>query len=234
MKRNVLFALLCTVMCICFIACKGGDNKQTSNETTEVNEENSSVSASKESDEVDTTTESDEVGNSTSTEEEQDDEAQVASSHLSQIKPENIILPKEIRDAVEIIPEDDGYVYCDFNENDYPTVSLTFKLLKPVDTGSINPGQFWIVGHAQDIKGRNIDDLNPKNISSREWRSGDSDGSQIKDFLEGDVDETITLDFTGENNFELFEKDQSKIDAGKKQTADAAKKFEKFKLTITE
>ncbi len=194
MKKNVLFALLCTVICLCFIACKGGDKR----------------------------------------EEKQGGEENVAPSHLSQIKPENIILPIEIRDAVEIIPEDDGYVYCDFDENDFPTVSLTFKLLKPVNTNSINPGQFWIVGHAQDIKGRNIDDLNPKNISSREWRSGDSDGSQFKGFLEGDVDETITLDFTGENNFELFEKDQSKIDAGKKQTADAAKKFEKFKLTITE
>ncbi len=234
MKKNVLFALLCTVMCICFIACKGGDNKQTSNEATEVNEETSSVGASKESEEMDTATPAEEEEDAASKEENQTDEKEVESSHLSQIKPENIILPKEIRDAVEIIPEDDGYVYCDFNEYDYPSVSLTFKLLKPVNTASINPGQFWIVGHAQDIKGRNIDDLNPKNISSREWRAGDSDGSQFKGFLEGDVDETITLDFTGENNFELFEKDQSKINAGKKQTADAAKKFEKFKLTITE
>ncbi len=218
--KNYLLALFCAIVCMCFIACKGGDSKQNDGNG---NDQTEQVSSSSES----------EKEISTSEEEDQKESTDEAIGHLAQIKAENIILPKEIRDAVEIIPEDDGFVYCDFDENDYPTVSLTFKLLKTVNTSSISPGQMWIVGHAQDIKGRDINDLNPKSITSREWRTGDSDGSAFKGFLEGDVDETLTLDFTGENNIELFEKDQSKIQSGKKQTAEAAKKFEKFKLTIT-
>ncbi len=164
------------------------------------------------------------------------EEEVVEVSHLAVLTPEQIVLPSPIKGCVEIIPEDDGNVYVDFNSNNYPEISLTFKLLKKVDTSSLvsEYGQMWIVGHAQDAKGREIDDLNPKNITSREWRSGDSDGKEFKEFLEGDIDETITLQFTGESNIELFEKDSDKIEAGKKKTEDAAKKLGKFKLSLTD
>lgn len=156
-------------------------------------------------------------------------------SHLAVLKTDQILLPSQIKGSVEIVPEDDGNIYVDFDDYNYPKISLTFKLLKKVNTNSLvdQYGQMWIVGHAQDAKGRNIDDLNPKNISSREWRSGDSDGKEFKTFLEGDVDDTITLEFTGESNIELFEKDEQKIESGKKTTEEAAKELGKFKLSIT-
>lgn len=159
----------------------------------------------------------------------------VEESHLAILKPEQIVLPSSIKGSVEIIPEDDGNVYVDFDSNNFPMISLTFKLLKKVNTSSLvsEYGQMWIVGHAQDAKGREIDDLNPKSITSREWRCDDSDGNKFKEFLEGDIDETITLQFTGERNFEVFEKDNDKIEAGKKMTEEAAKKLGKFKLSIT-
>lgn len=160
----------------------------------------------------------------------------VEESHLAVLKADQIMLPSAIKGCVEIIPEDDGNVYVDFNSHNYPEISLTFKLLKKVDTSSLvsEYGQMWIVGHAQDVKGREIDDLNPKNITSREWRCGDSDGKKFKEFLESDIDETITLQFTGESNIELFEKDNDKIEAGKKKTEEAAKKLGKFKLSLTD
>lgn len=156
--------------------------------------------------------------------------------HLAVLSPENILLPASLKGAVEIVPEDDGNVYVDFDNNNYPKISLTFKLLKNISTENIvdGYGQLFLVGHAQDAKGRNIDDLNPKNISSREWRSGDSQGKEFKGFLEGDVDNTITLEFTGENNIKLFEEDESKIEAGKKKVVEASEKFEKFKLSINQ
>jgi len=159
----------------------------------------------------------------------------VEESHLAILKPEQIVLPSSIKGSVEIIPEDDGNVYVDFDSNNYPVISLTFKLLKKVGTSSLvsEYGQMWIVGHAQDAKGREIDDLNPKSITSREWRCGDSDGKKFKEFLEGDIDETITLQFTGESNIETFENDNDKIEAGKKKTEEAAKKLGKFKLSLT-
>ena len=60
-----------------------------------------------------------------------------------------------------------------------------------------------------------------------------NDGKMFKEFLEGDIDETITLHFSGERNIELYEKDNNKIEAGKKKTEEAAKKLGKFKLSIT-
>lgn len=156
-------------------------------------------------------------------------------SHLAVLTPEQIVLPSALKGSVEIIPEDDGNVYVDFNDYNYPEISLTFKLQRKVNTSSFvsEYGQMWIVGHAQDAKGREIDDLNPKNITSREWRCDDSDGKMFKEFLEGDIDETITLHFSGERNIELYEKDNNQIEAGKKKTEEAAKKLGKFKLSIT-
>ncbi len=90
MKKSILFALLCTVLYVYFIACKGGDNKQTSNEATEVNEETSSVGASKESDEVDTATSTEEIQDEeediTSTEEEEQNELLSKKVFLSEQK----------------------------------------------------------------------------------------------------------------------------------------------------
>ena len=54
----------------------------------------------------------------------------------------------------------------------------------------------------------------------REWRTHDSDGSEFKSFLEGEIGETITLEFTGDNELsEDVEKDLEKV--------------KKFKLLIT-
>lgn len=167
--------------------------------------------------------------------EEKTEEVASTPSHLAMIKAEDIKLPSELKDVVEVVPEDDGYVYMDFDQYYYPTLSITFKLLKNISTASLcsQGGQMWIVGHAQDEKGRNIDDLNPKSISSREWRASDSDGSLFKTFLEGEVGETITMDFTGENNIELFEEDEAKKEEGKKKTTEAAAKCKRFKLSLT-
>ena len=151
--------------------------------------------------------------------------------HLAVLSPENILFPSQLKGAVEVVPEDDGNVYVDFDEYNSPNIRLTLKLIHQVP---VPEGQIWLVGHAQDDKGRDIDDLNPKSITSREWRSQDSDGDMIKSFLGGDVDETVTFVFVGENNIELFERDESKIEAGKNTTQAAAKKFAKFKLSLTD
>lgn len=156
-------------------------------------------------------------------------------THLATLKPEDIKLPSSLKKAVEIVPGEDGNIYMDFDSYGYPSLDITFKLLKNVSTAPLSSsyGQMWIVGHAQDEKGRNIDDLNPKSIVSREWRSGDSDGSQFKSFLEGEVGETITLTFTGENNIEYSEDDPEKIKEGKKITTEAAAKCKRFKLSLS-
>ena len=156
-------------------------------------------------------------------------------NHLAVINVSNIILPPEISDAVTIVPQSEGNVYCDFNHNYYPEVTLTFKLLRSVNTASLSSeyGQMWIAGHALDSEGREIEDLNPKGITSREWRTDDSDGKEFKEFLEGNVGGTITMHFTGENNIEdIFEKDQSVIEAGHNMVRNAAKNFKKFRLKI--
>ena len=151
-------------------------------------------------------------------------------SHLAVLCAENILFPSKLKSAVEVVPEDDGNVYVDFDEYNYPTIQLTLKLVRRVP---VPEGQIWLVGHAQDEKGRNINDLNPKSITSREWRSQDSDGDMIKNFLSGDIGETVTFEFHGESNIELFERDESKIEEGKNTTQTAAKKFAKFKLSLS-
>lgn len=78
-------------------------------------------------------------------------------------------------------------------------------------------GQMWLIGVGQNENGVDVKELLP---SYREWRSGDSYGSEFKQFLEGDPDETITLEFTGD-------KDSST------DVASDLKKVKKFKLKIT-
>lgn len=167
------------------------------------------------------------------TDENMDKEAAIISteSHLAVLSPENILLPSTLKGFVEVVPEDDGNVYVDFDDHNYPTINLTLKLVKKTSAPS---HQVWLVGFAQDEKGRNIEDLNPKSITSREWRSQDSDGGMIKNFLNGDVGETVTFTFSGESNIELFEEDEGKIEDGKMKTSAAAQKFVKFKLTLSE
>lgn len=212
MKKNYLFVAV-LLAGLTFASCGNGSKKEAT-----IPEEVDTIVVDKTVD-TDTSAETENV---------------VEESHLAVLKPEQIVLPSAIKGSVEIVPEDDGNIYVDFNDHNFPEISLTFKLLKKVDTSSLvsEYGQMWIVGHAQDAKGRNIDDLNPKNISSREWRSGDSDGKEFKEFLESDIDETITLQFCGERNIELFEEDNEKIESGKKITEEAAKKIGKFKLSL--
>ena len=141
-----------------------------------------------------------------------------------------VILPASLRGYVEIVSAEKS-----IDSDDYPVMDITFKLLRRMNTSSLcsSYGQMWIVGHAQDKNGSNINDLNPKKNTSREWRTQDSDGKMFKEFLEGNPGETISLQFTGENNIELFEKDQSKIDRGRAMTREGMEKLAKFKLSIT-
>jgi hypothetical protein len=202
MKNKILY--LFAFACLMIVGC--GEKKSTEQEA--------------EADNVEST-----VG------EESNAEIDEKDRHLAVLSPENILFPSQLKGAVEVVPEDDGNVYVDFDEHNYPNIRLTLKLIHQVP---VPEGQIWLVGHAQDEKGRDIDDLNPKSITSREWRSQDSDGDMIKSFLGGDVDETVTFVFVGENNIELFERDESKIEAGKNTTQAAAKKFAKFKLSLTD
>ncbi len=153
-------------------------------------------------------------------------------SYLASLQPEDILLPAQLKGKVEVLNGDDDCIPVELNNNNYPEITITFKLLGKVNTASLASayGQLWIVGEAQDNAGRAVKDILP---SYGEWRTDDSDGSEFKAFLESEPDETITLSFTGESNIELFEKDQSKIDAGIAKTTAACKKVGKFKLKIT-
>lgn len=208
MKKNLFYAMA-LLAGIAMTSC-GGSNNASNSSSSE-----SSTAATEE-------TTSNETAKETAP----------SSSHLATLPLDQVILPSEIKDAVEIIPEDDGNLYVDFSDLKYPEISITFKLLKQVNTSSLlgSTKQMWIVGRAQDSKGRDIKELN---CDYNEWRTSDSDGSQFKEFLEGEVDNTITMTFTGDNNVELFEKDQAKIEEGENITTEACKKFAKFKLLIS-
>ena len=78
-------------------------------------------------------------------------------------------------------------------------------------------GQMWIVGVGQAENGVDVKELLP---NYREWRSGDSDGSEFKEFLESEPDETITLEFTGDKE------SSSNVESD-------LEKVKKFKLKIT-
>ena len=78
-------------------------------------------------------------------------------------------------------------------------------------------GQMWIIGIGQTENGVDVEELLPY---YREWRSGDSDGKEFKEFLESEPDETITLEFTGDN------KSNNDVESD-------LEKVKKFKLKIT-
>ncbi len=157
--------------------------------------------------------------------------SEVAPSHLAILSPENILIPGPLKDVMEVVPEDDGNIYLDYSENGYPNLSLTFRLLKNVSIESFKENYgWWLVGYPQDNKGRNIDDLIP---SVGEWRYLGGKTDIFLNFLQDNIGSTITLNFSGERNYGLNEEDEAKIEEGKKITAEAAKRFVKFKLAIT-
>lgn len=126
----------------------------------------------------------------------------------------NVLLPSQIKDKVEVINAEKRV-----SSYGFPSMEITFKLINTVSTASMcsEYGQMWIVGIGQTENGVDVKELLP---NYREWRSGDSDGNEFKSFLESEPGETITLEFTGS-------KDSSEdVDAD-------LEKVQKFKLKIT-
>jgi hypothetical protein len=126
----------------------------------------------------------------------------------------NVLLPSQLKGKVEVISAEKSV-----SKYGYPSMEITFKLLSKVNTSSMlsEYGQMWIVGVGQNENGVDVKELLP---SYREWRSGDSDGKEFKEFLESEPDETITLEFTGD-------KDSSN------DVESDLEKVKKFKLKIT-
>ena len=149
------------------------------------------------------------------------DEYEIESEELTEISEEspsfdlsNVLLPSQLKGKVEIISAEKSV-----GSFGYPKMEITFKLLSTVNTSSMcsEYGQMWIVGVGQTENGVDVKELLP---SYREWRSGDSDGEEFKAFLESEPDETITLEFTGDNS------------SSNDVSADL-EKVKKFKLKIT-
>lgn len=137
------------------------------------------------------------------------------------------ILPSQLQGKVEVVSVDDVSI----NEDAYPTISITFKLLQTVNTAPLSSqyGQLWIVGVAQDANGRDITALLP---NYKQWRTDDSDGTEFKEFLEGTTGSTITMHFTGDNGLDPLESDESKISAARQRVSEAAEQIAKFKLKL--
>ena len=149
---------------------------------------------------------------------EEDDESKGESkdeiSEIEKVKPSlEVILPSSLKGKVEV-------AFCgEVTESSYgyPEVEIGFKLLQTVNTSSLvsEYGQMWLVGVGQDENGRNVKELLP---NYEEWRTGDSDGKEFKEFLESEPGETINLTFTGGKEGDVSE---------------GIKKVAKFKLKIT-
>ena len=149
---------------------------------------------------------------------EEDDESKGESkdeiSEIEEVKPSlEVILPSSLKGKVEV-------AFCgEVTESSYgyPEVEIGFKLLQTVNTSSLvsEYGQMWLVGVGQDENGRNVKELLP---NYEEWRTGDSDGKEFKEFLESEPGETINLTFTGGKEGDVSE---------------GIKKVAKFKLKIT-
>lgn len=109
----------------------------------------------------------------------------------------NVVLPSKISDNVEVVSAEKS-----IDSYGYPNIEVTFKLLNTVDTSSLvgSTGQMWIYGTAQDENGKVVKTITP---NYNEWRSEDSDGSKMKDFLEAKPGETITLSFSGSNGKDM-------------------------------
>ena len=126
----------------------------------------------------------------------------------------NVLLPSQLKGKVEVISAKKSV--CKYG---FPSMEITFKLLSTVNTSSMCSahGQMWIVGVGQTENGVDVNELLP---SYREWRSGDSDGEEFKEFLESDPDATITLEFSGSKE-------------SSNDVKSDLKKVKKFKLKIT-
>ena len=137
-----------------------------------------------------------------------------AAPEVPAFSAENVKLPSSLKGKVEVV-EVSKYV----SSYGYPAVSITFKLLKTVNTQSLcsEYGQMWIIGVGQTKKGTNVRELLP---NYEEWRSDDSDGNQFKTFLEGEPGETICMEFTGDKE-------------NSSNVATDLEKVETFKLSIT-
>ena len=148
------------------------------------------------------------------------------------IQPEDVLLPSALKGKVKVINGEDDCIPFEINRYGSPEVTITFELIQTVQTAPLasSYGQLWLVGVAQDKAGRTIKDLLP---SYDEWRSGDSDGSEFKAFLESEPGETLTLSFSGNSCVEWNEEDPDKIAEGEQKVADGLKKVAKFKLKIT-
>lgn len=137
-----------------------------------------------------------------------------ADNETEETKPSlEVILPSTLKGKVEV-------AFCgEVTKSNYgfPEVEIGFKLLQTVNTSSLvsSYGQMWIVGVGQDEKGRDVKELLP---NYGEWRTGDSNGKEFKEFLESEPGETINMTFTGGNDGDVSE---------------GINKVAKFKLKIT-
>lgn len=123
----------------------------------------------------------------------EDEESSESTESSPSFDLSNVLLPSQLKGKVEVINAEKSV------SSGFPAMEITFKLLSKVNTSSMcsQYGQMWIVGVGQTENGVDVKELLP---SYREWRSGDSDGKEFKAFLEGEPDETITLEFTGDNS----------------------------------
>ncbi len=149
-----------------------------------------------------------------SSDEEESDDATETSEETSSFELSNVLLPSQLKGKVEVISAEKSV-----GRYGYPSMEITFKLLSTVNTSSMcsEYGQMWIVGVGQTENGVDVKELLP---NYREWRTSDSDGTEFKEFLESEPDETITLEFTG--NKESSNDVESDLE-----------KVKKFKLKIT-
>lgn len=127
----------------------------------------------------------------------------------------NVLLPSQLKGKVEVINAEKSVSSIGF-----PSMEITFRLLSTINTSSMcsQYGQMWIVGVGQTENGVDVKELLP---SYREWRSGDSDGKEFKEFLESEPGETITLEFTGSKE-------------SSNDVKSDLEKVKKFKLKITD
>lgn len=149
-----------------------------------------------------------------SSEEIESEETSESTEGASSFDLNNVLLPSQLKGKVEVISAEKSV-----DSYGFPSMNITFKLLSKVNTSSMcsEYGQMWIVGVGQTENGVDVKELLP---NYREWRSGDSDGKEIKGFLEGEPGETLTLEFTGSKD------SSSNVESD-------LEKVKKFKLKIT-
>lgn len=150
----------------------------------------------------------------TESQNEKSENEEAETEETSSFELSNVLLPSQLKGKVEVISAEKSV-----SSYGYPSMEITFKLLSKVNTSSMcsEYGQMWIVGVGQTENGVDVKELLP---NYREWRSGDSDGNEFKEFLESEPGETITLEFTGD-------KDSSN------DVESDLEKVKKFKLKIT-